>query len=114
MAKDDMHLLIYKILRYLYDCNKKGKTPLFSDMFYAAELSVIPLSYLAQIIEELINGGYIDGCEIIRTKDGTQFILTEEARVTMHGVEYLMENSRMKKAAEFAGKAFEILLSQII
>ena len=114
MAKDDMHLIIYKILRYLYDCNKKGKTPFFSDMFVAAELSNIPQSYLAQIIEELINAGYIDGCTIFKAKEVTQINLSENARVTMRGVEYLTENNRMRKAANAAGKAFEILLSQFI
>ena len=114
MAKDDMHLIIYKILRYLYDCNKKGKTPYFSDMFAAAELTAIPQSYLAQIIEELINCAYIEGCTITKAKDVTQFSLSENARITMRGVEYLTENNRMRKAAEVAGKAFEILLSQFI
>ena len=87
---------------------------MFSDMFAAAELATVPLSYLAQIMEELISGGYIDGCTVIKAKEVTQFNLSENARVTMRGVEYLGENSRMKKAAEVAGKAFEILLSQFI
>lgn len=27
MAHDDMHMLIYKMLAYLYDCIKKGLAP---------------------------------------------------------------------------------------
>lgn len=114
MAKDDMHLIIYKILRYLYDCNKKGKTPLFSELFTVAELVTIPSSYLGQIIEELIDCGYINGCTILVTKDATHITLTEKARITIKGVEFLTENSRMKKAAKVAGTAFEIMLEGVL
>lgn len=114
MAKDDMHLIIYKILRYLYDCNKKGKTPLFSELFVVAELTAIPQNYLGQILEELINCGYIDGCSVLVTKGSTLITLTEKARITIKGVEYLSENSRMKKAAKVAGAAFEIMLEGVL
>lgn len=114
MAKDDMHLIIYKILRYLYDCNKKGKTPTFSDMFAALELSTMPQSYLAQILMELIDGGYISGCSVIVSKDGIQFNFSDSTMATLSGVDYLAENSRMRKAADVAGRAFEILLDGII
>ena len=114
VPKDDMHLIIYKILRYLYDCNKHGKIPTFSDMFRVLELAEIPMSYLAQIISEMRNCGFITGCSVIITKDGTQFDLSEKAGVTMSGVEYLNENSRMKKAADIAGRAFEIVLETVI
>lgn len=114
MPKDDMHLIIYKILRYLYDCNKQGKIPTFTDMFSVLELVRIPKSYLAQILTEIMDCGYITGCSVIVAKDVTQFSLCEDARVTISGVDYLNENSRMKKAAEIAGRAFEIVLDGVI
>lgn len=114
MAKNDMHLIIYKILRYLYDCNKQGKTPCFSDMFIAAELALLPKSYIAQILQELISCGYIDGCRVTITKDAPLIELSDKAYVTLKGAEYLAENSRMQKAAKVAGTAFEILLEGII
>lgn len=114
MAKDDMHLIIYKILRYLYDCNKQGKIPTFSDMFSVLELTGIPKSYLAQILTEMVDCGYIAGCSVTVAKDLTQIFLSENARVTISGADYLKENSRMKKAAEIAGKAFEIVLESVI
>lgn len=114
MAKDDMHLIIYKILMYLYECNKNGKVPTFSDMFTAIELPTIPKSYLAQILLELVDGGYIDGCSVTVTKEGTMISLSDMARVTMAGADYLYENSSMRKASKVAGKAFEILLSGIL
>lgn len=114
MPKDDMHLIIYKILMYLYECNKNGKVPTFSDMFTVIELPTIPKSYLAQILLELVDRGYINGCFVTATKDGTLISLSDTATVTMEGVDYLRENSRMRKAAKVADRAFEILLSGMI
>lgn len=113
MPKDDMHIIIYKILEYLYGCNKEGKATCFSDIFNLIELPNIPQSYLAQILQELIDNRYIANCSIIKTKDGIVFVLSE-ARITMSGIEYLKENSLMKKAREVLGKAFVILLETII
>lgn len=114
MAKDDMEVIIYKILRYLYDCNKNGKVPTFSDMFSVIELPMISLSYLGRIVSELIEKGYISGCDVTNTKNGVLFHLAENAGITLDGVNYLHENSRMKKAERIAGKAFEILLNAVI
>lgn len=113
MPKNDMRLLIYKILRYLYDCNKKGKIPNFSDMFKAGEMAALPQSYVAQILEELIDLGYIQGCTITVCKEATLIDLAADARITMKGVEFLTENSGMKKAAK-AAKEFEVILEGIL
>ena len=114
MEKDDMHLIVYKILRYLYGCNKQGKIPTFSDMFHVLELTRIPKSYLAQILNELADCGYIAGCSVTVTKDGTLITLADDARITMAGADYLNDNSRMKKAADVAGRAFELILEGVI
>lgn len=114
MPKDDMSLIVYKLLRYIYGCNKSGKATTFSEMFTALELGNIPQSYLAQILSELLNEGYVKGILITPTKSGTAITVTNEAYITLKGTDFLNENSRMKKAAEIAGKAFEVLLSGIV
>lgn len=114
MAKDDMHLIVYKILRYLYGCNKEGKVPTFTDMLKALELPAAPVSYIRQIIDELLKNGYIDGINIIETKDGSYIDVSERAMITIRGVDYLHDNGRLGKAASMAGKAFEILVEAII
>lgn len=114
MAKNDMHLIVYKILRYLYGCNKEGKVPTLTDMLKALELPTIPMSYIRQIIDELLKNGYIDGINIFETKDGTYIDVSEKAIVTIRGVDYLHDNGRLGKAASAAGKAFEVLVGAII
>ena len=83
-------------------------------MFSVLELAEIPKSYLAQILTEMVNCGFIAGCSVTVAKDVTQFSLSENARVTISGADYLNENSRMKKAADIAGRAFEIVLEGVI
>ena len=103
MAKDDMEVIIYKILRYLYDCNKNGKVPTFSDMFSVIELPMISLSYLGRIVSELIEKGYISGCDVTNTKNGVLFHLAEVAWITLDGGNYtqLIRNGRWYFYAHF-------------
>lgn len=114
MARDDMHVIIYRILSYLYECNKHGKTPVFSGLYAALELPDVPDSYLASILSELVSKGYVKGVDVVHAKGAWAFTLTESAGITMDGAAYLSENGRMKQAAQFAGKAFELLLSGLM
>lgn len=114
MAKDDMEVIIYKILRYLDACSKNGKIPMIEDIAPSCDMFNIPERYWNQIMEELIDNGYVRGILKISSPSGMRIKLTEKAGVTIKGAEYLKENSRMKSAADFLGKGFEILLSSII
>lgn len=96
MAKDDFFYISYKILSYLYECMKKGNKP---------DLSVIDPSnyritypYLMSIIEELLVNGYIKGISFYDTKDGKINTGFEDMQITIKGIEYLNENTMMKKA----------------
>lgn len=114
MAKDDMEVVIYKILRYLYECMKQAKVASFEDMFNVAGLAGMPQRYYGQVIEEMMRQGFVAGFQVTKTKSGTIVHLDSDARVTLEGATFLAENSRMKKAAEFAGKAFEALLMNVL
>lgn len=114
MAIDDMRVIMYKILRYLYDCNKNGRTPRFEDMCHHCKLFRVQHDYWAQIVMELMDLGYIKGFSRIATKDGINIQMQDGARISLAGVEYLEENSTMQKVKDFLGEAFEILLSSVI
>lgn len=114
MAKDDMDVIIYKILRYLYDCMKAGKTPVLEDMCCKCKLFNIPQSYWNQIIYELIKCGYVRGFMYRYTKDGLVITMTDSVAITIDGVHYLEENKRMKKVQKFLGQSFEIVLETVI
>ena len=59
MASDDMHVVMYKILKYLYECLKKGVEPNM-EMFDADALGVNE-RYWTVIMQELMERGYVAG-----------------------------------------------------
>lgn len=114
MPRDDMRVIMYKILQYLYSCNKAGKTPCFEDMCHNCKMFNIPREYWAQIMIELMENGYIKGFARISTKDGITIQMLDTPKITLAGVNFLEENGTMQKVKEHLGAAFEILLSSII
>lgn len=66
MAKDDMYVLIYKVLSYLYDCMKREVCPDTSVLSYESEMLDVPRLYWARVMQEvvdrrLVRGIYISG-----------------------------------------------------
>ena len=61
MAQNDMEIIVYKILSYLYECMKSGKHPRMEDMGCVCQMFRIPQEYWNQVMEELIDCGYVKG-----------------------------------------------------
>ena len=98
MAHDDMHVVMYKILSYLYKCMKAGENP---DMrMVSAEVLGINERYHAHIVKELISRGFVEGYRVTEVPGHTS-VMADAPYITMNGVEFLMENSMMKKALGF-------------
>ncbi len=101
MAKDDYFVIVFKILCYLYDCLKHGKTP---DMEYLStenKLFPVGVDYWNYIMVHLVEEGYIDHVQIIAPDGSKPFaVLKESVEITPKGIEYLQENSMMKKVFE--------------
>lgn len=113
MAKDDMEIIIYKILCYLYECMKAGVRPRAEDMGWDCQMFTIPQPYWDRIMKELIANGFVDGFTRTVTKSGVHMQMNEDAGITFKGREFLRENSGMKAAKSYLGKAFVILLEGI-
>lgn len=115
MAQDDYFVIVYKILKYLYQCMRAGKRPMADDICHESQLFSIPETYWTQIMEELIDQGYVKGIvKVPMTGRGTGIKINPEAAITMRGVEFLQDNSMMRKAKDAAGKGFETVLSSIV
>ena len=54
MAKDDMEVVIYKILMYLYECMKRDVMPDLKKYGWHSELIDIPQQYWCKIIRVLV------------------------------------------------------------
>lgn len=98
MAYDDMHVIMYKILAYLYDCMKRGRDVDVNAI--SCDRLGINKRYWVAIVIELAERELIKGAMIIRSDDTVDVSLFEPT-VTMSGVEFLMENSMMSKAKRF-------------
>ncbi len=103
MPKDDMILIAYKILSYVYECNKKGKAPTFTDMFNVLEWPNIPLSYLKVILNELSENNYIKGVFTETEKGEIIITVTSSAHITIGGVFFLKENSVTDEFVKIVG-----------
>ena len=98
MAKDDYFKIVYVILTELYGCRKVGERVHFEDI--GAERLQVNEGYLLSIFSELLENGYIKGPVIRKTKTGMAVSDMEDIDITMKGIEYLQENSMMKKVME--------------
>ena len=101
MAQDDMHVVMYKILAYLYSCMKAGDKPIERHYSHDGDVLCIPYAYWAAIMAELVENGYVKGVVVARTWGGDVVAKPTEPAITMKGVEFLQENSMMRKALGF-------------
>ena len=107
MAQNDYFVIIYRVLKYLYDCLKAGNQPEIA--YLAASTYNIPDSYWIYIVISLINEGYIKGITMTSTKDGVVFGDLQDAIITPKGIEYLFENSLLEKAKKTLKEAKEMI-----
>lgn len=98
MAKDDMFRIIYCILKELYECMKQGAGIEKEDISY--ERFGVPYSYRIDIIIQMQEKGFISGVKCRMTKGTGRIINYDDISITFEGVEYLEENSMMKKVKE--------------
>lgn len=97
MALDDMHVIIYRLLSYLYKVLKKGEKVdvelLTNKRFLEIE---IPYSYWRKILSELNRLGYIEGISITNERLNSM----NKIEITLAGVEYLSSNDFLQKVAK--------------
>lgn len=109
MAPDDYSVVVYKVLSYLYECIRGGVAP---NVEKAREVAKVEEVYFDSVVGYLVSKGYAaGGC--IRDMNGT-VISISSLSVTLDGVEFLEENSKMRKVREFLGKAFEKVLAAAV
>lgn len=114
MAKDDMEVIMYKILRYLYECMKRDVEPDLQNYGWHSKLFDIPQQYWCKVIRTLTDKKLVRGFSVLTSKDGVQIQTEPPIEITYEGVGFLKENSGMQKAKEACGETFEVLLSAII
>jgi len=90
---------IYRILRYLEKAMDYDEPDM--EQISAGTLKISEQRWLA-IMEMLAREDYIEGVHIKRSIDGYVTMSYNNPHITLKGLEYLQDNSMMKKAAEIA------------
>lgn len=107
MVKDDYHVIMYRILIYLYACMKEGAR--FDPDEVSFERLGIPESYWNSVVINMIEKGFIKGAAIIPIMQVGRRVKWINPEITQEGVEFLQENSLMGKAREFLKTLKEIV-----
>ena len=90
----DNFAAVYKILRALESCMDLEKANI--ELFNAEKLGVSQQRW-NKYIEMMLDVGYIKGVEITEYITGDKDIDCEDIQITLKGLEYLQENSIMRK-----------------
>ena len=79
-----------------------------------SDLMDIPQNYWCKIIKILTDRKLIEGFTVIVTKDGIRIQTEPSIGITYEGREFLIDNNGMKRAREYCGKAFDVLVSAAV
>ena len=103
MAQNDMFVVMYKIIAYLYDCMRRGIDPQQGE--YSADALGIPERYWRDVMRELSRNHFIIGVTLMPHGFDDVTVKLDRPRVTMQGVQFASENSMMGKARLFLREA---------
>lgn len=95
----DNFVTIYKILKVLEKAMDFDELDM--DLISAKALGISENRRLA-LLKMLADNGYIEGVHIRETCDGMLLVAMPHPRITLKGLEYLEENSMMKRAYRLA------------
>lgn len=102
----DNFKVIYRILRYLEKAMDYDEVDI--DFISASALKVSEQRWTA-IMEMLAKEGYIEGVSVTRSCGGDVLLSVSSPRITLRGLEYLNENSLVRKAANAAKGIAEMI-----
>lgn len=114
MAKNDMEVIEYKILAYLYESLKAGHTTTLEEVAWKCRLFDITREYWLVIMKDLIDNGYVSGLKYVEAKDMECVLEVGAFAITGAGRQYLRENSTMQKVRETLGETFKIVLGGLV
>lgn len=111
MSHDDFDVIVYKVLAYIMACAKENVSP---SLPKAKEIAGVGDTYWQMVISSMLDEGLIRGVTIDHHYSGVDISATPDFGITLKGAQYLRDNSKMKEAANFLGKAFVDLLKVAI
>lgn len=89
MSKDDIEVIEYKILKYLYESIKAGHRAALSEVAWHCELFDITRDYWLYIMHDLIERELVSGLKYVDAKDMESVLKVGTFAITQVGREYL-------------------------
>ena len=109
MAKDDFHVIVCKILSYLYKQLKSGEEIDVNEISVDSSRFDICVSYWEFIMRNLKQEGLVDGVYLLNAVGRENpAIKIRNISITPKGIEYLQDNSSMAKAREYLSMVKDI------
>ncbi|GFH39841.1 YjcQ family protein [Lactococcus insecticola] len=93
MAKDDYHVIVYQILKYLYESLKNG-TEIDFRLLEAGNFGIYQ-KYWLFIMKSMKEQGFVSGVRIIGTQGRLDI---KRIEITPSGIDYLLDDNLMSKA----------------
>ena len=114
MAKDDYFVIVYKVLLYLYACFKR-KTVFDTQVFLKSIKVEVSEAYFDDILKMMQTEGYIEGFKYKKAWGGDVIRISEyeELEITQKGIEFLEDNSKMRKVKGFLLESVDIVAKLI-
>lgn len=91
----DNFKVIYKILTYIEACMDYE---LFDETGFTAHAFGVTEARFMHLVSSLVDARYVEGIRIDEAKGGFRYMIINEPRLTIAGMEYLENNTMMKKA----------------
>lgn len=110
MSNNDLPVVLYKLLAYIYECMKNDVIPTVEQ---AQKLCATNETMFDAAVCEAIEGGFMRGADRTFYYTGPEYNFNN-ARLTLEGSTFLLENSTMSKAKKAAGETFQTVLGQVI
>lgn len=109
MAKDDYYVIAYQILSYLYQQLKKGEDVDGDMIGHNGPLFAINERYWKYIMINMYEQGFVRGIAIKRDSEKIHIYRLNNCEITPDGIDYLCDNSRIKRAYNSAKDVLDIL-----
>ena len=113
MAKDDYHVIVYRVLVYLYACMKREILFDKSTFNAAVKKDVGSEEYFTDVLQMMQEDGLIRGLCFTRAWGGATILASDvrSAAITSKGIQYLQDNSMMAKVGKLLRESADIIAS---
>jgi hypothetical protein len=108
MAKNDYHVIVYRMLKHLYECLKDGRKLDATSAACVLTGFGVPEEYMTYVVKEMLEEGLVRGPVVVKAWGGDIVVGAADMEITPAGILYLEDNGAMGKVAKALGHVNEL------